>query len=47
MKRMCERDPAFAFILERRIQEWRSKNPMSETLEKAAESFFEATNDEV
>lgn len=45
MRRMCERDPAFALILERWIQEWRSKNPMSETLENSANSFFESCRD--
>ena len=46
MRRMCKRDPAPVFILEKWMQEWRKQNPMSESVEKAANTFFEACRDE-
>lgn len=43
LRRMCAREPAFALLLERWIKDWREENPMPETLERSANSFFEAT----
>ena len=45
LRRMCAKEPAFALILERWIQEWRKQNPMPEHLERSAEQFFEACRD--
>lgn len=42
MRRMCKREPAFALILERWIQEWRKQNPMPPHLEESANRFFES-----
>lgn len=40
MRRMCAKEPAFALILERWIQEWRKQNPMPEHLEQSVEQIL-------
>lgn len=42
LRRMCAKEPAFALLLERWIQEWREENPMPSSLEASANRFFDA-----
>jgi hypothetical protein len=42
IRRMCERDPAFAYLFELWIREWRSKHPIPDYIERSTERFFEA-----
>jgi len=45
MKRMCARDPGFAYLLELWISEYRKQNPISEQSKRAIELFFATQRD--
>ncbi len=42
MRRMCKKNPGYAYLLELRIKEYRRQNPMPESLERATEEFHRA-----
>jgi len=40
LKRMCERNRGFSYLLELWLREWRSHHPLTPELERATEAFF-------
>lgn len=47
LRRMCERQPGFAYLMELWIREWRGRHPISPELERATEAFFESLRDDI
>lgn len=47
LRRMCERQPGFAYLMELWIREWRGRHPISLELERATEEFFESLRDDI
>jgi hypothetical protein len=45
IRRMCERNQGFAYLIELWIREWRSQHPIPKELEAATEHFFESMRD--
>lgn len=42
MRRMCRRNPGFAYIMELHIANWREQNPIEPERMKIAKDFYEA-----
>lgn len=42
LRRMCERNGGFAYIIRCHIDEWLRKNPLPEEVKRSAESFYKA-----
>lgn len=42
IKRMCERNPAYAYLFELWIQGWREEHPIDESLKSATEHFYKS-----
>jgi len=40
IERMFQSNPAYAYLFELFIREWRAKNPIPENIERATELFF-------
>lgn len=45
LRRMCERNPGFAYLMRLHIQEYREKYPISPELEHATEGFHRAMSE--
>lgn len=46
LRRICRRDPGFAYLIELWIRAWLDENPMPDRLKSAAEKFFETMRDQ-
>lgn len=43
LRRMCERNQGFAYLLELQLREYRKNNPISSEVERETEEFFKLT----
>ena len=43
LRRMCERDQGFAYLMELQLREYRKNNPISPELQREVEEFFRLT----
>jgi hypothetical protein len=45
LRRRCERDGGYAYLMELWLREWRSNHPLTPEVEHATERFFESLRD--
>ena len=45
MRRKCERNPGFSYLLELTVRDFREKNPPSPAVMRSTEIFFQAMQD--
>lgn len=43
LRRMCERDQGFAYLMELQLREYRKNNPISTEVERETAEFFKLT----
>lgn len=46
LRRICERQPGFAYLIELWIRKWRSRHPITPQLQESTEAFFQSLLDE-
>lgn len=44
LRRMCEHNGGFAYLMQLWLMEWRKQHPISPELERSTEMFFESLN---
>jgi len=42
LKRICERNPGFGYLMELHLRDWNKQSDISESLKKATETFYKS-----